>query len=195
MEVDWEARLRFHDSAVRVGRVRTVKKLFRKIIIVQNGLVDRTSRGILLIWRFRHQICRWVPASGRLLKGAGAILRIVVAWQWCGHLGDFGRIGSFWCNHDWICVKTLSRKRISDVTPHHSFCTRVCWVAAVHQCSWDTPITLNRHISRSICPISLIFGQWMRARRYEFARRSTCKTRRSVSSISNNSSLSELWMA
>jgi len=39
---DSRQRCSVHDSTVRVGRVRTVKKSFRKIIIVQNGLVDRT---------------------------------------------------------------------------------------------------------------------------------------------------------
>ena len=39
---DSRQRCSVHDSTVRVGRVRTVKKSFRKIIIVQNDLVDRT---------------------------------------------------------------------------------------------------------------------------------------------------------
>ena len=39
---DSRQRCSVYDSTVRVGRVRTVKKSFRKIIIVQNGLVDRT---------------------------------------------------------------------------------------------------------------------------------------------------------
>jgi hypothetical protein len=39
---DSRQRCSVHDSTVRVGRVRTVKKSLQRIIIVQNGLVDRT---------------------------------------------------------------------------------------------------------------------------------------------------------
>jgi hypothetical protein len=122
--------------------------------------------------------------------------RVTVVWTY----GRFWTNPEFWCNHDWIVVKTLSRGRMADVTPRHSFCTRVCWVAAVHQCSWDTPITLNRHISSSISPILLIFGQWINqtSREGTMVRISTAQHVQNMQKrffTSKNSSSSELWMA
>ncbi len=89
-----------HGSTVRVGRVRTVKKSFRKIIIFQNGLIHRTLIRKILICDLLHRVNMKIVGAIGLLDGTGTLELIVVASRWCGHLGDFSRIRSFRRNHD-----------------------------------------------------------------------------------------------